>query len=112
MIVKRFDEGNSTMDVTPETTEVRIQACAAVDISKKFSLSIYLLKIVNCIGNLKSYSSRVLVRGASASDHALPKEQITSFVNTYSMRLVTVFSPATSALLFGGPVKVHFILSC
>lgn len=34
------------------------------------------------------------------------QEAIAEFVEIYSMRLVTVFAPETSAAIFGGPVKV------
>ncbi|CAM9995621.1 unnamed protein product, partial [Discosporangium mesarthrocarpum] len=37
-------------------------------------------------------------------------EAMEEFVSTYSMRLVTKFSPESSAAVFGGPIKVHLLL--
>ncbi|CAM9184744.1 unnamed protein product [Choristocarpus tenellus] len=37
-------------------------------------------------------------------------EEMETFISTYSMRLITTFSPATSQAIFGGPIKVHMLV--
>jgi len=37
------------------------------------------------------------------------QEEITDFVESASMRLVTTFSPETSSAIFGGKIKVHML---